>query len=90
MTLREIVLLAVIGLMGCSSSTSPSNGTITMTLAVNPPNVAVGDNLTVAAAAVPSGGVRVQVIVIQATGAFSVADSVTVQGSGPQSVTRQT
>ena len=84
----KIVMLAVIGSIGCSSSTSPSSGTITVTLTVTPPHVTDGDTLTVAAQAVPSGNVPVHWIVIRATGALTITDSVTLHGAGPQSVTR--
>jgi len=83
-----IVILATAGLVGCTSSTSPGAGAITVTLTVKPPSVAAGGVLTVTATAVPSGEVSIQVIVIQATGAFVVAESVIVQGADSQSVTR--
>src|SRR5437773_916966 len=83
-----IVILATAGLVGCTSSTSPGAGAITVTLTVKPPSVAAGGVLTVTATAVPSGEVSIQVSVIQATGAFVVAESVIVQGADSQSVTR--
>jgi len=76
-----------LGLLRCTSNTGPAD-TITVTLTVNPPSVPAGGVVTVTAAAVPSGNVSIQRITIQATGVFSVAESVAVEGAGSQSVTR--
>jgi len=54
-----IVILAAAGLIGCTSSTSPGAGAITVTLTVKPPSVAAGGVLTVTATAVPSGEVSI-------------------------------
>ncbi len=76
-----------LGLLRCTSNTGPAE-TITVTLTVTPPSVPAGGVVTVTAAAVPSGNVSIQQITIQATGVFSVAESVAVQGAGSESVTR--
>ena len=86
MAARAAALVAV-GIVGCTSTTAPTPA-ITVTMTVNPPTVPAGNAVTVLVTAVPSGGVSVAEITIQTSGIFSVAESVAVQGTGAQSVTR--